>query len=156
MASQLKDSMRKIIFTALIISILFITVTPAKAEGAITVYYAGDENSMVSSALKLTGYTRVTDPAAAQVFVLNGEIPSDPVIIERIKSGEAGLVLILGQGVTEAQVEGLLGFPAALQEKTEAVRSAAHGDQLEQRTANPGKDGHRDPGFISAASGNRV
>ena len=53
---------------------------------------------MVYSALKLTGYTIVTDPAAAQVFVLNGEIPTDPKIAERIKSGEAGLVLILGAG----------------------------------------------------------
>jgi O-antigen/teichoic acid export membrane protein len=125
MVSMLKDNMRRFIIAIVVISILFFAVTPARANGSLNVYYAGEENSMVYSALKLTGYTLVTDPSEAQVFVLNGKIPSDPVIAERIKSGEAGLVLILGPGMTAAQAQEILGFPMALQQKTDAVSLTA-------------------------------
>ena len=92
-----ENKMRRIILAAFVIIILLSATTPAKAGETLLVYYAGDENSGVYSALELTGYTLVTDPAIADVYVLNGEIPSNPVISERIKSGDAGLVLILGE-----------------------------------------------------------
>jgi O-antigen/teichoic acid export membrane protein len=125
MVSTSKVKMRRVILATLLISILFIAVTPVRADDSLLVYYFGDENSMVYSALKLTGYTIVTDPAAAQVFVINGEIPTDPIVAERIKSGEAGLVLILGPGMTDAQAQELLGFPVNLQEKTNPVSITA-------------------------------
>ncbi len=113
--------MRRIIFAALTIFILLSATTPAKADETLLVYYAGDENSGVYSALELTGYTLVTDPAMADVYVLNGEIPTDPVISERITSGDAGLVFILGEGITESQAQELLGVPVVFEEKENAV-----------------------------------
>ena len=137
--------MRRIIFAALAIIILLSATTPAKADETLLVYYAGDENSGVYSALELTGYTLVTDPAMADVYVLNGEIPSNPVIRERIKSGDAGLVLILGESMTESQAQELLGVPVVFEEKENAVsltgpfrgkRPASDGNNLEQCATN--------------------
>ena len=137
--------MRRIIFAALVIIILLRATTPARADETLLVYYAGDENSGVYSALELTGYTLVTDPAIADVYVLNGEIPSNPVIAERIKSGDAGLVLILGESITESQAQDLLGVPVEFEEKENAVsltglsgvnRPASDGNHLEQCAAN--------------------
>ena len=87
--------MRRSIIAVIAIVLLLGLATPARADNSLMVYYAGDKESGVYSALELTGYTLVSDPAAAQVFVLNGEIPDDPRIAKRIKSGDAGVVLIL-------------------------------------------------------------
>jgi O-antigen/teichoic acid export membrane protein len=114
-------NMRRLLIFLLAISIFLSLVTPAKADDSLIVYYAGDKNSTVYSALELAEFTIVTDPATAQVFVFNDEIPNDPLITERIKSGEAGLVLILGDGVTEKQLQGLLKFPVTLQKKENAI-----------------------------------
>jgi O-antigen/teichoic acid export membrane protein len=116
-----ESKMRRIIFAAFAIIILLGAATPARAKETLLVYYAGDENSGVYAALELTGYTLVTDPAMADVYVLNGEIPSDPVIRERIKSGEAGLVLILGEDISDGQAQDLLGVPVVFEDKENAV-----------------------------------
>ena len=113
--------MRRLLLAALAIFTLFALVTPARADETLLVYYAGDESSGVYPALQLTGYSLVDDPAIADVYVLNGEIPDNPIIAERINSGEAGLVLILGESVSESQVQTLLGYPVSLEKKEDAV-----------------------------------
>jgi O-antigen/teichoic acid export membrane protein len=69
----------------------------------------------VKTALELADFTLVTDPAQADVFVLNGEIPTDRVLRERYQNGEAGLVLVLSPSLDDAQVSTLLGLPLTLQ-----------------------------------------
>jgi len=113
--------MRRSIIAVIAIVLLVGLATPARADDSLLVYYAGDKESGVYSALELTGYTLVSDPAAAQVFLLNGEIPDNPLIAERIKSGDAGVVLILGESITETQVHSLLGIPVTLDQKEDAV-----------------------------------
>ncbi len=108
--------MRKIVLFIFILSILFVAVTPARAGGPLTIYYAGPRDQ-IPKILNLGGYltqgklalTFVDDPAEASVYVLNGTIPSDPVIAARIQSRAAGLVLYLGPDITAEQLKNLLG-----------------------------------------------
>jgi len=83
------------------------------------VFYAGDD-SEVKTALSLSGYKLVTDPAQADVFVLNGEIPDAAGIAERVKEG-AGLVLIPGKDTTQADMQTLLGQDVTLTNAEDAV-----------------------------------
>ncbi len=73
------------------------------------IYYAGADGG-VKTALRLAGYSLVDDPAQADVIVLNGKIPDAGGIAERVKDG-AGLVLILGEGASQDNVQKLLGTP---------------------------------------------
>ncbi|MBI5295705.1 MAG: lipopolysaccharide biosynthesis protein [Chloroflexi bacterium] len=100
--------------------LLFFSVQPVHADGNLRVFYVGAEGS-VKTALELAKFTLVDDPALADVFVLNGEIPADGTILSRTQSGEAGLVLILGPNLSEAQVGGLLGIPLTLAPRDDAV-----------------------------------
>ena len=62
----------------------------------------------------------MTDIAQADVFILNGVIPDYESIRARMADG-AGLVLILGQDLTEEQVGTLLGIPLVLRPREDAV-----------------------------------
>lgn len=84
-----------------------------------SIYYAGGDGG-VKTALSLAGYRLVTNPVLADVFVLNGVVPDDAVITERVKDG-AGLVLILGKDMTSEQVSMLLGQPVTLTFAEDAV-----------------------------------
>ena len=106
-----------VILTTLIL--LFTLATPASADDSLHVYYAGPQGS-VKMALELAQFTLVTDPAQADVFLLNGTIPDPQAIAARLKAG-AGLVLILGPDTTQSDVETLLGFPLNLEKREEAV-----------------------------------
>src|SRR5512142_3357092 len=94
-------------------------VQPAQADSTLRVFYAGPDGS-VKTALQLAGYALVQDASQADVFVLNGEIPTDAALRARRAEG-AGLVLILGPGMTEAQVTELLGVPVVLRHRADAV-----------------------------------
>ena len=104
----------------LTLALLFFTFQPVHADGDLRVYYAGAESS-VKTALELAKFTLVDDPALADVFVLNGEIPADGTILSRAQSGEAGLVLILSPSLTEEKVSSLLGIPLTLARHDDAV-----------------------------------
>jgi len=108
--------MRRIIVVLLTLTVLFSFVAPAAAGDPVRVYYTGDKNSSVYTALDIAPqgtFTFVTDPAQADVFVLNGVIPDPGILSARLKSG-AGLVLFLGPDLTQAGVVTLLGFPVTL------------------------------------------
>jgi O-antigen/teichoic acid export membrane protein len=83
------------------------------------VFYAGQE-SEVKTALLLAGYTLGTEPAQADVFVLNGEIPDAAEITERLKEG-AGLVLIPGKGISQENIQTQVGQALTLKSAEEAV-----------------------------------
>jgi O-antigen/teichoic acid export membrane protein len=107
--------MRKITVAVVLFVLLFGLVSPAQASDPIRVYYAGEQDA-VYTALTLAPagtFVFVEDPAQADVFFLNGEIPSDEGISEQIESG-AGVVILLGLGIGASQVEAVTGLPVTL------------------------------------------
>ena len=111
--------MRKILLPLLVLVILFAAVTPASANNTIRVYYTGPDGG-VRTALELAKFQLVDDPAQADVFVLNGIIPDPSAVAVQVQRG-AGLVLILGPGMSAADVETVSGVPVTLTEKTDAI-----------------------------------
>ncbi len=91
----------------------------------LNVYYAGPDGG-VRTALGLDKDVRFTsDPAQADVFVLNGQIPAaDAAAIRTRVQGGAGLVLILGPDLTGQAVGELLGAPVSLEKKDDALSLA--------------------------------
>jgi hypothetical protein len=104
----------------LLILAVFLTACAPAPAGTLTprsIFYAGPDGG-VKTALLLAGYTLVTDPAKADVFVLNGEIPQG-VVGQGIR--DKGLVLILGKNTSESDVHTLLGKWISLYEVNDAV-----------------------------------
>ena len=104
-----------------VILLLLSACAPAQPVDLIqrTVFYAGKDGG-VKTALSLAGYRLTSDPVMADLFVLNGEIPDDATIMERVHDG-AGLVLILDKAMTSEQVSTLLGQTVMLTYAEEAV-----------------------------------
>ena len=89
--------------------------TPKATVSNRNVFYAGGENGVKTALLK-AGYTLVDDFDVAEVFVLNGEIPSPYTLHFKVRSG-AGLILIPGKHTqcygAKMDVEALIGQPLA-------------------------------------------
>lgn len=111
--------MRKIIFPFLIVTLLLFSASPTSADSTLRVYYAGEAGS-VTTALHLAGFTLVDDPAQAYVLVLNGVIQDPQAAATQIERG-AGLVLILGPGLSASDVETVTGVRLTLTLRNEAV-----------------------------------
>jgi O-antigen/teichoic acid export membrane protein len=111
--------MRRVILLLIVAALFLSAVTPALAQQPnLHVYYAG-AGSTVFTALRLgKQFDLVSDPAQADVLVLNGAIP--PGAAERYHSG-AGLVLILGPELHASAVSALLGMPVELARQEEAI-----------------------------------
>ena len=115
--------MRKLIIVSLIIVVSLFHFSPVFASDTISIFYAGELESNVRIALGLapTGtFTFVDDPAQADVFVLNGDIPQTEIITKRLNEG-AGLVLILGESISQEQASAVLQIPIELTQETVAV-----------------------------------
>ncbi|MGZ6346052.1 MAG: hypothetical protein ACXWNC_00575, partial [Anaerolineales bacterium] len=115
--------MRRVIISAFILLFLFCMVRPVSANTALRVYYAGPQDNSVYTALALAPkgtLSLVSDPAQADVFLLNGIIPDPSGIATYVQRG-AGLVLIMGPGMTAQDVETVSGIPVSLTEQTNAV-----------------------------------
>jgi O-antigen/teichoic acid export membrane protein len=111
--------MRKIILPMLVLVILFVAVTPTSADNTLRVYYAGPEGA-VQTALELAKFTFVTDPAQADVLVMNGVIPDPETAAAQIERG-AGLVLLLGPDLSAESVSTATGVPVTVTPRTDAV-----------------------------------
>jgi O-antigen/teichoic acid export membrane protein len=111
----------KRILILIIILLLLSSCAPAQNEvmDPNNVYYAGPDGG-VKTALTLAGYSLVDDPAQADVFVLNGEVSDAGGIAEGVKDG-TGLVLILGEGASQEDVQKLLGMPITITHEDEAL-----------------------------------
>ena len=116
--------MRKRVIGFLLVIALCLTGCAPKpvSEGApVQVYYAGEQGG-VQTALELAQQagtvTLVGDLAEAQTLVLNGAIP--PGAAERVADG-AGLVLILGEDTSQADIQELLGEAVSLSTEEEAL-----------------------------------
>jgi hypothetical protein len=104
--------MRKIFVLAIILLVLSSLLTSnAKAGGTVNIYYVGPSDSQVRKALGRMRHllTFVDDPTNAQVFVLNGIIPENKIIAQRVQSGVSGLVLFLSPEMKPGQIQMLLG-----------------------------------------------
>ena len=115
--------MRRVIITLLVFLILFSMIQTVSANAALRVYYAGPQDNSVYTALTLAPkgtFTIVSDPAQADVFLLNGVIPDPSGIATQVKRG-AWLVLIMGPGMSAQDVETVSGIPVSLTEQTNAV-----------------------------------
>jgi O-antigen/teichoic acid export membrane protein len=112
--------MTRIFLILTVVALAFAAVQPAAAqESPLNVYYAGPD-ATVKTALELAGFQFVTDPAEADVFVLNGAIPEPEAIARQVQDG-AGLLLILGPELDAARVGELLGEDVELVSQNEAV-----------------------------------
>lgn len=111
--------MRKLIVILATLLIAFSLVQPAHADDSIRVFYAGPDGG-VKTALELAKFVLVDDLAQADVIVLNGVIPDPEAVRARTEEG-AGLALILGPDLTEAQVAAATGIPLTLTLREDAV-----------------------------------
>jgi hypothetical protein len=113
--------MKKLLLFLVLPLLLLTACSPTSHKDLIqrSIYYAGPD-SEVKTALSLAGYRFVTDPVLADVFVLNGEIPDDTVISERVQDG-AATVLILGQSITSDSFTNLTGMPVSLTSREEPI-----------------------------------
>ncbi len=111
----------KKILALILVCLLLSACTPSQAEviPPRNIYYAG-EGGGLENALALAGYVMVEDPAKADVFILNGEIPDAAAIADRVKAG-AGLVLVLGDMTSQEDVQTLLGAPVKLTKQEDAL-----------------------------------
>ena len=111
-------------FSILFLLILFLTACAPKQATNVTpvnVFYAGEDGG-VKTALDLAEQagtvTLVNDMAQAQTLVLNGVIPTGAA--ELAQAG-TGVVLILGNGVTNEQASTLLGQSVTLTPAEDAI-----------------------------------
>jgi hypothetical protein len=109
----------KKLLPVLVIFIFLTACAPVQSATHVqrNVFYAGSDGGL-KTALSLAGYTLVNDPAQADVFVLNGQIPQG--VAEQVRGGK-GLVLILGKDMTQNDVQDLLGQPVTLTYTENAV-----------------------------------
>ena len=115
--------MRRLSIVSLVVLCSLFCISPAFASNSIRIFYTGDPVGKARIALGLAPegmFTFVDDPARADVFFLNGDIPQTEIVVDRLGEG-AGLVLILGESTTQEQVSALLQFPVGLKKETEAV-----------------------------------
>jgi O-antigen/teichoic acid export membrane protein len=112
--------MRRLVSFLLVLTFIFAWATPAFANNALAVYYVGDPNSSVFSALELAEFNLVDNPEQADVILLNGSIPNADQIVSRVETG-AGLVLIMGSQVEFADAETLLGIPIEFDRSADPV-----------------------------------
>jgi O-antigen/teichoic acid export membrane protein len=116
--------MKKIVIVLSLLAILFVFVSPVFADNPVYVYYSGPADR-IKQALTLPqdqqSFAFTEDAAQANVFVFNDSIPDNPIIAQRVQSGDAGLVLFLGPDLTQEQVSKLLGYPLTLEKRANPV-----------------------------------
>lgn len=115
--------MRRLTAVLLLVVISLVYVSSAFASSTIRVFYAGEPESTVRSVLDLAPagtFTFVNEPAQADVFVLNGDIPQTDEIAQQVSEG-AGLVLILDESTSPEDSSAVLGFPVELTKNDNAV-----------------------------------
>ena len=111
----------------LLIAILALVLpSPVQAATPIRVFYIGPDGGVRNALMLDPGVELVDRPDQADVFVLNGTIPSMQGIRDRIKLG-AGLVLILGPDLKASQASSLLDEKLAFERAKNALSLNAAG-----------------------------
>ena len=117
--------MRKLLLLLALVCMFVPALSARAASLPLHVYYAGPDGD-VRTALGLDKEVRFSsNPAQADIFVLNGQIPAaDAAAIRTRVQGGAGLLLILGPDLTGQAVGQLLGTPVSLVKKEAALSLA--------------------------------
>ncbi len=116
--------MSKTVSILLALLLLLVSVASAAADETVRVFYAGPEGG-VRTALGLSADFRlVSDPAQADVFVLNGTVADPADVAARVRQG-AGLVFVLGPDLTADPVSALLGVTVTLETQDEPLSLVA-------------------------------
>lgn len=131
--------MRKNIAALLVVVLLFTrvpTATAASAAGPLRVFYAGPQGGVTRALGLIDPLTYTQDLIQADVIVLNGEIPDPAAAAARVREG-AGLLLMMGPGITADQLSLLLGAPATLSKRQEPLSlvSSSAGDPAVMQAA---------------------
>jgi O-antigen/teichoic acid export membrane protein len=100
--------MRKILLALVLFSLVLLVPRVVSADNSIHVYYGGSDGALYTALTLDTNIQLVTDWSAADVFVLNGIIPTSDAISKRVQQG-AGLMLVLGPDLSASQLSTLLG-----------------------------------------------
>jgi hypothetical protein len=115
--------MRKIALLTLILCLLLPVSSARAKEPRLRVFYSGPQGN-VRQALQLDNSAEITDdPLQADVFLLNGASSANgnlSLITKRIQAG-AGLVLILGPGLSAGEASTLLDEPILLEQHAQAI-----------------------------------
>lgn len=114
----MRSLMRKLVLLVLVAGLFFPSIAAQAQGNSLKVYFAGPDGG-VRTALSLDkDFVLMTDPAQADVFILNGNIPTaDSASIRARVEGGAGLVLVLGPHLTAQMVGEMLGQPVSLEQK---------------------------------------
>jgi O-antigen/teichoic acid export membrane protein len=112
--------MRRLISLVIILIFSLVLATPAFASDDLAVYYVGDPNSSVFTAVELAGFVLVDELEHADVILLNGAIPDADQIASRVKTG-VGLVLIMGSQIEPADAEMVLAIPITLENRNDPI-----------------------------------
>ncbi len=112
--------MRRLFLFVLILIVFLVPAASVLAAEELAIYYQGDRDSSILKALDLARFVLVDDPAEADVIVLNGVLEGPAELAGLLKTG-TGLVLFMGEGIQQADVEILLGFPVALKAEDSPV-----------------------------------
>ncbi len=132
LAPKMKATHRKILFL-LVLFLVSCQQIPSQAEplpSTIQVFFAAPEIDIsgVGTALEIAqenGFIQLTsDPAQADVIVIQNAVPDVQALTDRLADG-AGLVLFLGPGLTQADVQSLLAIPVSLQKLSDPVSLTA-------------------------------
>ena len=117
---------------------LLIPSAAVSAQGTLLkIYYAGPADGVRQALVLDQAAALVTDPAQAQVFVLNGVIPAgDAAAIHARVAAGAGLLLIGGPALDATALGQLLEAPLTLESQADALSlSPAAGSADEVQTA---------------------
>ena len=117
-------TLRRILLLIAILALVF--PSPVQAATPIRVFYIGPDGGVRNALMLDPGIELVDRPDQADVFVLNGTIPSMQGIRDRIKLG-AGLVLILGPDLKASQASSLLDEKLAFERAKNALSLNAAG-----------------------------
>ena len=117
--------MRKLLLLFALVCMFVPAISARAASLPLNIYYAGTDGG-VRTALGLDKDVRFTsDPALADVFVLNGQIPAaNAAAIRSRVQGGAGLLLILGPDLSGQAVGELLGASVSLAKQDDALSLA--------------------------------
>ena len=98
---------------SLVVALLALPTAGAWANGDVTVYFAGDDGRVRTALGLAPDFVLTDDLGSAEVVFLNGIVPDPDGIAARVEAG-AGLVLILGPGMTEENVGRILSADVRL------------------------------------------
>ena len=124
--------MRKVSPFLLLIALLLIFAHPVSADDSLHVFYSGPMGGLRTALTLDKDIQLVSEVSAADVYVLNGVIPDDAIMRDRIWQG-AGLVIILSPDITSDQLNNFFGeniSPVYIEEPLSLISASSSTDPI--------------------------